>query len=304
MKIHYHSDHLGSASFVTNPEGAAVQHLQYLPYGELFVSQRNTENFDTRYKFTAKELDNETSYTYFGARYYDSDLSIWLSVDPMSDERRWVSPYAYCQWNPLILVDPSGMLDDNYTVDEQGYIKLEEKTDDDFDMLYTKESWDNGTKDKSIKVDKGVLNSKKTFSITDKKTEEKFSLDMYQVKGDDKARSLFEFLDKNTNVEWGITGIGNQETNMLTTIHDKDNEAGGPFLLKNNYTIRYSTHSHPYNLNPSEQDIKFAKKLNSKFNNATLYLYHKGFYIQYNEKGIVSNPFKLLPQIDIINTKN
>ncbi|MBK6934010.1 MAG: RHS repeat-associated core domain-containing protein [Bacteroidales bacterium] len=149
--------------------------------------------FDTRYKFTAKELDNETSYTYFGARYYDSDLSIWLSVDPMSDERRWVSPYAYCQWNPLILVDPSGMLDDNYTVDEQGYIKLEEKTDDDFDMLYTKESWDNGTKDKSIKVDKGVLNSKKTFSITDKKTEEKFSLDMYQVKGDDKARSLFNF---------------------------------------------------------------------------------------------------------------
>ncbi|MGB4384300.1 MAG: RHS repeat-associated core domain-containing protein, partial [Bacteroidales bacterium] len=93
--------------------------------------------FDTRYKFTAKELDNETTYTYFGARYYDSDLSIWLSVDPMSDERRWVSPYAYCQWNPLILVDPSGMLDDNYTVDEQGYIKLEEKTDDDFDMLYT-----------------------------------------------------------------------------------------------------------------------------------------------------------------------
>jgi len=124
--------------------------------------------------YTAKELDNETSYTYFGARYYDSELSGWLSVDPMSDERRWVSPYAYCQWNPLILVDPSGMLDDNYTVDEQGYIKLEEKTDDDFDMLYTKESWDNGTKDKSIKVDKGVLNSKKTFSITDKKTEEKF----------------------------------------------------------------------------------------------------------------------------------
>ncbi|HOV56228.1 MAG TPA: RHS repeat-associated core domain-containing protein [Bacteroidales bacterium] len=39
---------------------------------------------------TAKELDNETSYTYFGARYYDADLSIWLSVDPMSDK------YPYC----------------------------------------------------------------------------------------------------------------------------------------------------------------------------------------------------------------
>ena len=36
--------------------------------------------------FTTTELDNETSYTYFGARYYDADLSIWLSVDPMSDK--------------------------------------------------------------------------------------------------------------------------------------------------------------------------------------------------------------------------
>jgi len=196
------------------------------------------------------------------------------------------------------------MLDDNYTVDEQGYIKLEEKTDDDFDMLYTKESWDNGTKDKSIKVDKGVLNSKKTFAITDEKNGEKFSLDMYQVKGDDKSKSLFEFLVKNTDVEWGLTGIGNEETNMLTTIHDKDSEAGGLFLFKTNYTIRYRIHSHPYNPKPSDNDIEIAKSLNSKFPNAPSYLYHKEFYIQYNEKGIVSKPFKLLPKIDIIDTKN
>jgi len=108
MKIHYHSDHLGSASFVTNAEGAVVQHLQYLPYGELFVSQRNTEEFDSRYKFTAKELDNETSYTYFGARYYDSDLSVWLSVDPMSDKYPSTSAYMYCAGNPIILFDNDG----------------------------------------------------------------------------------------------------------------------------------------------------------------------------------------------------
>ena len=58
---------------------SVMQHLQYLPYGELFVSQRNSDEFDSRYKFTAKELDNETSYTYFGARYYDSELSVWLT---------------------------------------------------------------------------------------------------------------------------------------------------------------------------------------------------------------------------------
>ena len=109
MKILYHSDHLGSASFVTDIGGNVVQHLQYLPYGEIFVSQRNTEEFDSRYKFTSKELDNETSYTYFGARYYDADLSIWLSVDPMSDKYPSLSPYCYTADNPVVLVDPNGM---------------------------------------------------------------------------------------------------------------------------------------------------------------------------------------------------
>ena len=109
MKIHYHSDHLGSASFVTDIGGNAVQHLQYLPYGELFVSQRKSKEFDSRYKFTAKALDNETSYTYFGARYYDSELSGWLSVDPISDKYPSTSAYMYCSGNPVILRDPNGM---------------------------------------------------------------------------------------------------------------------------------------------------------------------------------------------------
>ncbi|HCM29633.1 MAG TPA: hypothetical protein DHW83_02270, partial [Bacteroidales bacterium] len=60
-------------------------YMQYLFLYEQYISQRNIK-FDSRYKFTAKELDNETSYTYFGARYYDSELSGWLSVDPMSDK--------------------------------------------------------------------------------------------------------------------------------------------------------------------------------------------------------------------------
>ncbi len=67
--------------------------------------------FDTRYKFTAKELDNETSYTYFEARYYDSDLSNWLSVDPMSYNALGWSPYRYGFNNPLSYTDPTGMLE-------------------------------------------------------------------------------------------------------------------------------------------------------------------------------------------------
>ena len=59
--------------------------------------------------FTGKEKDEETGYSYFGARYYDSDLSgLFLSVDPMADKYPRISPYAYCAWNPVKLVDPDG----------------------------------------------------------------------------------------------------------------------------------------------------------------------------------------------------
>ena len=58
---------------------------------------------------TGKELDEETGYSYFGARYYDpAVLTAWLSVEPMSDKYPSISPYAYCAWNPLKLVDPEG----------------------------------------------------------------------------------------------------------------------------------------------------------------------------------------------------
>ena len=58
---------------------------------------------------TGKERDSETGFSYFGARYYDSDvLTGWLSVDPMADKYPNISPYAYCAWTPVKLVDPDG----------------------------------------------------------------------------------------------------------------------------------------------------------------------------------------------------
>ena len=57
---------------------------------------------------------NGFSNNYFGTRYYTDNIMMWLSVDPMSDERPWISPYNYCQWNPIGRVDTWGMLDDVY----------------------------------------------------------------------------------------------------------------------------------------------------------------------------------------------
>jgi len=103
-----HPDHLGSSSWITTTNGTVKQHLHYLPWGEEFVNQRSSHFDGVRYTFSAKEKDSETGLSYFGSRYYSSDLSIWLSVDPMSDKYPSLSPYTYCADNPVKLLDPNG----------------------------------------------------------------------------------------------------------------------------------------------------------------------------------------------------
>ena len=79
----YHPDHLGSSSLMTDGMGALSQHIQYVPFGEVFVEER-TNSWSTPYKFNGKELDEETGLYYYHARYYDPRLSVWLSVDPLA----------------------------------------------------------------------------------------------------------------------------------------------------------------------------------------------------------------------------
>ena len=84
------------------------------PNGDNNVGSRPTANYSLltanslTFTFSAKERDSETGLSYFGSRYYSSDLSIWLSVDPMSDKYPSLSPYTYCANNPVRCVDPNG----------------------------------------------------------------------------------------------------------------------------------------------------------------------------------------------------
>ena len=41
-------------------------------------------------------------------------MTMWLSVDPLADKYPSLSPYAYCAWNPVKLVDPDGRMIDDY----------------------------------------------------------------------------------------------------------------------------------------------------------------------------------------------
>ena len=103
----YHVDHLGSTSLVTDIDGEITQHVAYIPYGEIFVEQRNG-SWNTPYRFNAKELDEETGLYYYGARYLDPTHAAWLSVDPLFEKYVGMTPYNYCMGNPVKLVDPNG----------------------------------------------------------------------------------------------------------------------------------------------------------------------------------------------------
>ena len=111
---HTHTDRLKR---ISNEETGGYGHLWYVPFGELFIEERTTWN--TPYKFSGKELDEETGYSYFGARYYDPNISIWLSVDPLSDKYPGYSPYNYVLNNPIRLVDPNGKVVSDH-IDENG----------------------------------------------------------------------------------------------------------------------------------------------------------------------------------------
>lgn len=107
MQFYYHPDHLGSSSYITNLDGEVSQHIEYVPFGEVFIEERNN-TWNTPYLFNAKELDEETGMYYYGARYYDPRLSLWMSCDPLQEKYPNMSTYCYTLNNPLKLIDPNG----------------------------------------------------------------------------------------------------------------------------------------------------------------------------------------------------
>lgn len=72
------------------------------------AEQTSISYYQTEFKFNGKELDNETGMYYYGARYYDPSLSIWMSVDPLAEQFPNFSPYNYTMNNPINMVDPDG----------------------------------------------------------------------------------------------------------------------------------------------------------------------------------------------------
>ena len=190
--------------------------------------------------FTGKERDEETGLGYFGARYMDHELmTIWLSVDPMADKYPSISPYAYCAWNPVKLVDPDGR--DVWKVDEDGHIK---RTGD-----------DGGVKKQTIKYANGHTSVHEgdyyhcIFSSLSEEKEisgDKHKLSSYRGGEKQSAAMANVFYDMatNTDVEWRMDYTKDNNF-ILSSKHDVDNSPAAATLGLSFSNICSTIHSHP-----------------------------------------------------------
>nr|WP_235596375.1 RHS repeat-associated core domain-containing protein [Leptospira weilii] len=104
------TDQVDSVSLVLDDEGKTLSKMQYLPYGETFV-QRGDTNFAPKYN--SQELDRESGFYFYNARYYDPGIARFTSADTIIDgewDTQGWNRFSYVKGNPIGAKDPTGHL--------------------------------------------------------------------------------------------------------------------------------------------------------------------------------------------------
>jgi RHS repeat-associated protein len=158
-RMYYIKDHLGSIrvgiSSVTTTNNNITYASDYYPFGETIREYTAGSN---KYKFTEKERDNETSYDYFGARYYNNKLGVWLSVDPMSEKYHGWNPYNYVMGNPMLLIDVDGNVASDFYNKEGEHKHIDDNDNDAYLVSDEKLKTINTNNAESVKKEKGTTN--------------------------------------------------------------------------------------------------------------------------------------------------
>ena len=258
--------------------------------------------------FTGKERDEETGYGYFGARYMDHELMTgWLSVDPMADKYPGISPYAYCAWNPVKLVDPDGR--DVYHLDTKtGKLTLEQKNKDKNDVIYAGTSMGIGRNKHFEKnghsqtISKGVLNGKTLGEDISRKG--------FSNHGGNQKDGLMaaKFISFESHKELAGVGFASNEGSELDVFSWSRNNSHNSFwnfssIVSHEGLLQFGFHTHPGTENgqggdgiPSEYDNSTAHQLRQFFNIHQNYIISRnGGVTQYNEWNIIPNAITILP---------
>ncbi|WP_158497856.1 RHS repeat-associated core domain-containing protein [Pseudoxanthomonas suwonensis] len=105
--VYYHNDSLGTPIAITDASGMIVGTTEYSPYGESLNGEPDDEP-----GYTGHVQDHLTGLIYMEQRYYDPELGLFISADPVSaiesGDWRFFTRYAYAFGNPYSFVDPDG----------------------------------------------------------------------------------------------------------------------------------------------------------------------------------------------------
>ncbi len=307
---YYHNDHLGGTAYLTDQTGQVAQTLAYLPYGEDWVDV-TTFQYDTSqigfYQFNGKEKDPETDYLYYGARYYWPDAcNGWLSPDPLMDDYPNISPYAYCNWNPVNLVDPDGKETDDWKLKNDGSLIWDKNTKGTpIDRIVAEDG-------SYVRVPNGVLLKDDQYGGANYGLSGSMKL---SIDNKENAYEIFEFLADKSSVEFSLLGVSQTtETDVInnyelySSMSPNSDTYGSSqsILLAKEGRLRKHIHNHPNGkLEPSNainssgdgDDYTFSKEIRTiinkgKFPSCDFYIYGSdrgGVYRQYGDKQLSGN---------------
>ncbi|WP_303208431.1 DUF6443 domain-containing protein [Bacteroides oleiciplenus] len=157
---YYLKDHQGNNRVVTYWNGSKwviEQVNHYYPFGGLFAEGTTTSN--QPYKYKGKELDRMYGLDWYDyeARMYDSALGRFMVMDPSAEKYYSISPYAYCNDNPIRYIDPTGL---KFT--EAAWKQVNRLIND---INKRQVSNANDIANKQIQIDEGGLSDKKVARL-------------------------------------------------------------------------------------------------------------------------------------------
>lgn len=240
-------------------------------------------------------------------------------MDPLTEKRYSISPYAYCSGNPINRIDPDGM--DDYILNRDGSTILALKTNDGNDKIYAVNKDGEIDKKNTIDLTKDVMSSKTTEQSTGNK-----GIDRFTSFNKSQADDYFRFVANNTDVEWSNTNVtytnedGNSNNfNTIATSHEYGTElslttstlssyesVNNSIIKHGKYEINSMDHSHTNgSTNPSGYydektggtkggDVGVVSRINklNGHNNATYNIYSPN-YRQYYPYDANSTPWLL-----------
>jgi len=119
--LYFETDHLGSVRSVIDNAGDVVTTNDYYPFGTRHSGSDIEVDDNFRYRFNGKEeqLTGNLGLLDYGARMYDSEIGRWSVPDPLAERYFSLSPFVYCNNNPVKFIDPYGMA---YTTGSQAEV--------------------------------------------------------------------------------------------------------------------------------------------------------------------------------------